>query len=72
MQGEAWGPIWGLAGTNGQNWLWVEQMAEEAAGKEQETAGLADEFGFLVQGPEGRHRGTPGGDGRAFLLERAS
>lgn len=47
MKEDVWGPIWGLAGTNGQNWLWGEQMAgDEAAGEEQETVGLADEFGF--------------------------
>lgn len=33
MKEVVWGPIWGLVGTNGQNWLWVEQMAgDEAAG----------------------------------------
>lgn len=28
MKGEVCGPIWGLAGTNGQDWLCVDQMAQ--------------------------------------------
>lgn len=73
MKEVVWCPIWGLVGTNGQNWLWVEQMAgDEAAGQEQETVGLADKSGLPCPGTRETQRGTPRRDGRAFPVERAS
>lgn len=64
MKEEVWGPIWGLAGTNGLNWLWVEQMAkDEAAGEGQGLWAWLTTLGFFVQGPIGRDGGNPRGCG---------
>lgn len=70
MKEEAWGPIWGLIGANGQNWLWWDKwQGREAAGEEQEVVGLAHKWAFLSSDRRLKDGGNPRGDGRTFLLE---
>lgn len=71
MKEEVWGPIWGLTGTNGQDWLWWDKWQGEGGswcGAGGRGPG-SQVWAFLSRDRRLRDGGNPGGDGRTFLLE---